>query len=240
MEKSISDLRWEAAQTYEKNFWSRQTWTGNSPFEWYDIRAQDIWKNARPLIGSGAPFSVLEIGSGPVGIVNYIKADERHSIDPLEYYFNTRPEFIAVRDRAVIRHNGIGEDVNKLGKNFSLVIIDNVLDHMKDPATVLRGIHQCLKENGIMFLSLNIYTDLGVLIRNAIELIQIDKGHPFNFSRQSIIELLNKCGFKIIVSKTDSYEASKRRYRESGRPLRILKSYIGVSDFRFSAYCRKY
>lgn len=239
MDKSISDLRWEKAQTYEKNFWSQRTNEGTSAFQWYDIRAKSIWRNARPLIGPLTPVSILEIGPGPVGLVNYIEADERHAIDPLEYYFNTRPEFMAHRDASVIRHNGTGEDIEKLGKTFSFIIIDNVIDHMKDPAHVLHNIHKILKENGVLFLSLNIYTDLGVLIRNIMEIAQIDKGHPFNFSRQSIIALLHTCGFKIIFSNTESYEANKRIYRKSGERLRVLKSYIGVSDFRFSAYCRK-
>ena len=194
MRTKTSDLRWAKAQAYEKDFWAGQATrpAGDARFAWYEERARMIWKIARPLIGYRQPTSVLEIGSGPVGLVNYIEADERMAVDPLERYYRTQPDFTRVRDKAVIRSDGRGEDIAALGRQFSFIVIDNVLDHMKDPGRVLSAINGSLAEDGVMFLSLNIYTDFGVLVRNAMELFQIDKGHPFNFSRQSILSLIKE------------------------------------------------
>ncbi|MHB8108979.1 MAG: hypothetical protein ACYDHW_02975, partial [Syntrophorhabdaceae bacterium] len=92
---------------------------------------------------------------------------------------------------------------------------------------------------GIMFLSVNVYTGIGVLVRNTMEFLQLDKGHPFNFSRASVLELIKQSDFRVLVAKTGNYDANKRYYRQSGDPLKVLKSYLGVVDFRFSVYSRK-
>ncbi len=229
------------AQVYERDFWARHASTsaGDSQFRWYEDRAKEVWKIARPLLGPRKSISMLEIGSGPIGLVNYLQADERYSIDPLENYYQTQPDFTHARDTNVSRYSGTGEDILTMGRQFSLVIIDNVLDHMKDPGTVLSGIHTSLVDNGIMFFSLNVYTEFGVMVRNTMELLQIDKVHPFNFSRQSVLSLINRNKFKTVVSRTEDYRVNKRLYRESGKPVKVLKSCLGVVDYRFSAYCRK-
>lgn len=242
MQRAIPTLRWEKAQVYERDFWSRQVSASAgemSRYRWYEDRAQRIWRHVKPLLASQARISVLEIGSGPVGIVNYLEADERHALDPLEDYFGLQPEFERVRDRGVIRHNGTGEDVLSLGKTFSFVILDNVLDHMKDPGRVLRGIHGSLDPGGVMFISLNIYTRLGALVRNIMECLEIDKGHPFNFSRSPVLSLLRKSGFQVLWSRTEDYGTQKREYRQSGEFRKVVKSCLGAVDFRFSALCGK-
>ncbi len=242
MQRAISELRWEKAQVYERGFWSKQlsVATGEvSRYRWYEERAQGIWRRVKPLLASQARTSILEIGPGPVGIVNYLEADERHALDPLEDYYSSQPEFERVRDRGVIRHNGTGEDVLSLGKTFSFVILDNVLDHMKDPDHVLRGIHRSLDPGGVMFISLNIYTRFGAFVRNIMEYLEIDKGHPFNFSRSPVVSLLRKNGFQVLWSQTEDYGTQKREYMRSGEMRKVLKSCLGTVDFRFSAFCRK-
>ena len=242
MQRAISNLRWEKAQVYERDFWSKQVSASPgevSQFRWYEDRAHRILGQAKRFLGSQGRSSVLEIGPGPVGIINYIEADERHALDPLEDYYGSQAEFVHVRDRGVTRHSGTGEDILSLNRTFSLIILDNVLDHMKDPGCVLRGIHKSLEPGGIMFISLNIYTRFGALLRKAMEYLEIDKGHPFNFSRPPVLALLQKSGFKVAWSQTEDYGAQKKKYRESGQLKKVFKSCLGVVDFRFTAFCRK-
>ena len=242
MQQAISDGRWEKAQVYERDFWSRQVSgqaTENSQFAWYEDRASRLWKQVAPLLDGRDRVSVLEIGSGPVGLVNYIDADERYALDPLEDYYASRPDFVRARDEAVMRHTGRGEDVVALNRKFSVIILDNVLDHMKDPGGVLSGIHKSLETDGIMFISLNVYTRFGAALRNVMEYLQIDRGHPFNFSRSPVLSLLQRSGFKVIWSQTEDYRVQKRKYRESGQLKKVIKGCLGMVDFRFSAICRK-
>jgi SAM-dependent methyltransferase len=242
MQRAISNLRWEKAQVYERDFWSKQVSpeAGEaSRFRWYEDRAHRIMGQVTGFLGRHREISVLEIGPGPVGIINYIEADERHALDPLEDYYGSQAEFVHVRDRGVTRHNGTGEDILSLNKTFSLIILDNVLDHMKDPGCVLRGIHKSLDPGGVMFISLNIYTRFGAMVRNAMECLEIDKGHPFNFSQSRVLSLLQKSRFKVTWSQTEDYGVQKRKYRESRQLKKVFKSCLGVVDFRFTAFCRK-
>jgi SAM-dependent methyltransferase len=242
MQHIISDGRWEKAQVYERDFWSRQV-SGEvgerSQFAWYEDRAHQLWEQIRPHLNGRERVSVLEIGSGPVGLINYIDADERWALDPLEDYYASRPDFVSARDEAVMRRTGRGEDVAFLNKIFSVVILDNVLDHMKDPGGVLSGIHKSLETGGIMFISLNVYTRFGAALRNILEYLQIDRGHPFNFSRSPVLSLLQTSGFRVLWSQTGNYRVQKRKYRESGELKKVIKGCVGVVDFRFSAICRK-
>jgi len=88
-------------------------------------------------------------------------------------------------------------------------------------------------------MSLNIYTRFGSLVRNIMECLEIDRGHPFNFSRSPVVSLLEKSGFRVLWSQTEDYGAQKREYRQSGEFRKVLKSCLGVVDFRFDALCRK-
>jgi hypothetical protein len=202
MQRAISNLRWEKAQVYERDFWSKQVSpeAGEaSRFRWYEDRAHRIEGQVKEFLGRHREISVLEIGPGPVGIINYIEADERHALDPLEDYYGSQAEFVHVRDRGVTRHNGTGEDI----------------------------------------LCLNIYTRFGAMVRNAMECLEIDKGHPFNFSQSRVLSLLQKSRFKVTWSQTEDYGVQKRKYRESRQLKKVFKSCLGVVDFRFTAFCRK-
>jgi 2-polyprenyl-3-methyl-5-hydroxy-6-metoxy-1,4-benzoquinol methylase len=240
--QKVSNERWGKAQAYERGFWSVQAGRSagqSSRFQWYKERAERIWSQAKPLLDGETKISVLEIGPGPVGLVNYIEADERHALDPLENYYRSQVDFVKIRSKGVSYHQGTGEDISGLNRTFSFVIIDNVLDHVKDPRQVIREIHKNLKSRGIMFVSLNIYTQFGAWIRNLMEVAEIDRGHPFNFTQDSIMSTLQGCGFETLFSETEDYRTQKRKYRKSGQMREILKSYLGVTDFRFSAFCRK-
>lgn len=242
MTKSVDASRWQKAQKYERGFWSAQAdrLRGEaSKFKWYKERALSIWNRVKPFLPQDGSTCVLELGPGPLGVINFLDADQRYGLDPLEDYYRAEPSLVGLRDRRVHYHLGSGEDISCLNKVFSLIIIDNVLDHVRDPERVLKEIHSNLVPGGIMFISINIYTRFGSIVRDLIERWEIDKGHPFNFSEQSITTLIEQSGFHILLAEMEDYRQQKRKYRQSKRLKLILKSYLGVADFRFSAFCRK-
>jgi len=243
MTHMASHARWQKAQTYEKSFWN--TFAGTlvaqnaARLDWYKERALQITIQAQPFLKEFSKVRALEIGSGPIGIINYLEFEERLAIDPLEDYYKTEPDLIRSRDARVHYYNGTGEDISSLGKTFSFIIIDNVLDHVKEPQRVLGEIHKNLEPGAIMFISLNVYTPWGVRLRNVLELFQLDRGHPFNFSEHSITVLLQGCGFEVLLRDTEDYNLQKKRYRRSKQLKKKIKSFLGLTDYRFNAFCRK-
>jgi SAM-dependent methyltransferase len=92
----------------------------------------------------------------------------------------------------------------KLGQDqFDVIVAADVLEHLKDPAAVLRAIKKRLRPGGYLVLSVpNVahgsvrlallqgrfdYTDLGLL----------DRTHLRFFTRQTIVELLRDAGFAV-------------------------------------------
>lgn len=71
----------------------------------------------------------LEIGSGPIGIVNFLEWGERYAIDPLEHFYRQRQSLIKLRKAGSTYLPGMGEHLPFGDASFSLVIIDNVIDH---------------------------------------------------------------------------------------------------------------
>jgi SAM-dependent methyltransferase len=242
MTQPAQAARWEKAQKYERSFWSAQAdrlHGETSKFQWYEERAFKVWEQAKVFLPQDGPIWALEIGPGPLGLINFLDADERYALDPLEDYYRTEPHLVSLRDKRVKYHKGTGEDVSRLNKIFSFIIIDNVLDHVQNPGKVLKEIHDNLVPGGIMFISINIYTRFGSMLRDLIERWEVDKGHPFNFSEPSITVLIEQTGFHILLAEMEDYGQQKKRYRQSKQVKLMLKSYLGVVDFRFSAFCRK-
>jgi SAM-dependent methyltransferase len=242
IKKSRLQLRWERAQVYEKNFWRKQrsnSARSNTPFKWYEERAQQVFSQAQPFLDGFSNISALEIGPGPIGLINYLRFEERYALDPLENFYGAQPEVIKARDKHVHYSQGTGEDISSLHKTFSFIIMDNVLDHVKDPHRVLKELYKNLGPGGVVFISLNIYKPFGVFIRNMMELVQLDKGHPYSFSQSSFCSIIEKNGFEIMSYEIGDYRRQKKRYKKSGKPKEILKACLGISDFRFSAFCKK-
>lgn len=239
--ESVKHSRWEKAQQYERKFWEKQADYGapeaSKRFSWYQQRAKMVFGSANRYLKGFDRLVALEIGPGPIGLINYLEADERYALDPLENFNKTIPEVVDARNPQVNYRQGTGENVSELNKTFNFAILDNVLDHCRNPVKVLSEIYNNLEPSGVLFFSINVYTPFGVMIRNAMELFEIDKGHPFNFSEKSICSLLKQAGYDILDPKKSDYRTQKMHYRKSNRTRDKIKSYLGLTDSRFSAIC---
>src|SRR5688572_25872432 len=90
--------RWNRAQQYEQSFWedlaNRIADGSAADFGWYNWRAEQLKKLLREAGAerlSAGNARLLEIGSGPIGIVTFFPAQERVAVDPLENYYGSHP-----------------------------------------------------------------------------------------------------------------------------------------------------
>ena len=95
-------------------------------------------------------------------------ADERYAIDPLEHFYATRPTLVALRRPGVTYLDGTGERLPFDDATFSLVIIDNVIDHTYAPERILREIQRILQPDGHLYLSVNVHTRWGALLHTVL------------------------------------------------------------------------
>ena len=241
-----SKNRWLQAQEYERKHWQKiadKIASGvMKQLDWYGWKARELEKKIAPFAFriDRQNCKILEIGSGPIGIISFLKwGKERYAVEPLEDFFSSNAELIALRDSKVEYIKGCGEKLPFEDEEFSLVIIDNVLDHTHEPKKVLKEMHRVLKKDGLMFFTVNIRTNWGTFLHSILAKLNVDKGHPHSYSPKSIQNILKKHGFKILYEEHEDYNKIKKIYLKSKKFKKILKVYLGITEILYTAICSK-
>jgi len=239
--------RWLQAQEYERKHWQRivnRIANGAmKQLDWYDWKAKEFEKKIAPYISSidKNDCKILKIGPGPIGIISFLKwGKEKCAIEPLEDFFRNNATLVALRDPKVKYVKGCGESLPFEDKEFSLIIIDNVLDHTREPKKVLREIYRILKKDGLMFFTVNIRTKWGAFLHSILAKLNIDKGHPHSYSYGNIRHvLLEDSKFIILSEEYENYHKTKRAYLEKKEIKNIIKAYVEVVEILYIAVCCK-
>jgi SAM-dependent methyltransferase len=234
--------RWTQAQAYEQAFWEKlgddmEAGTRDR-LDWYEWRAGQL-RQRLAAVEDPAPRRgrILEIGSGPVGIVNFLEGEARYAVDPLEHFYRTRPSLVGLRRPGVTYLDGAGEQLPVEDSSCSLVIIDNVIDHTYAPRKILDEIQRVLMPDGRLYLSVNVHTAWGARLHDVLAVLGIDKGHPYTFTSSTLRELLAAAGFTILAEQVDEYERARETDRRSPHLRDRMKGYSGLSEFSHSVIC---
>ena len=238
----IGTARWLKAQKYEQAFWQRlgddiEAGT-REQLDWYKWRAGQLERFLWTAGTVRSPGKVVEIGSGPIGIVNFLDWGELHAIDPLEDFYRQRSSLSALRKPGVRYLAGTGEQLPFDDRSCSLVIIDNVIDHTYAPGKILEEIRRVLDSDGRLYLSVNVHTWWGALLHSALAVLQIDKGHPYTFTSATLRRLLAAHGFACLLEHVDDYGPAREADRRSASLKARIKGYTGLSEFSHAVLCR--
>ncbi|BBM70634.1 class I SAM-dependent methyltransferase [Rhodothermus marinus] len=218
--------RWQLAQRYERDWW--QHVADRTDLRYYRTYAEDLIRRIAPFFTIQQDTRILEVGSGAAGIVTHLPSGYRHAIDPLEDFFRSVEKFRKYRDPQVVYHRGMGEALPFESESFDLVIMDNVLDHCQDPVQVIAEIHRVLVPGGCFYFRQNIYHRWGKFVRFWIELLRIDKGHPYTFSLRDIHTLVGRAGFEVLLCERRGYwtawkrDLSSRRLKDKAKALLLI------------------
>jgi len=240
-----SKKRWIKAQQHEKLHWQK---TANKIIQgkidqlsWYDWKAQqfETMISKLNLLPCKDDYTILEVGSGPIGIVSFVKWGNRYAIEPLEMFFSKNQTLIQLRNNNVKYLSGQGEFLPLKNEEFSIVIIDNVIDHTFTPQNVLNEIYRVLKKNGLMFFTVNIRSVWGTALHSVITKLHIDKCHPHSFSYKGIRKFLNSFQFSILCEEVEDYSEVKKKNCMSNSLKYKLKGYSGLSEILYTAIYQK-
>lgn len=197
MTRSIeTTTRWGKAQAYEEAWWQDRIDAINLIY--LKEYAARLTGNLQGILDIKNDTKLLEIGSGPAGILTFLKSDYRCAIEPLENFFAGIEKFSGFRDKQVKYFEGKAEKLPFKNGEFDLIIIDNVLDHCEDITKVFSEMRRVLAANGIIYLRLNVYHAWGKIVRQLSEFFQIDKGHPHTFTNADLKLIFDQNGFNII------------------------------------------
>jgi SAM-dependent methyltransferase len=228
--------RWTKAQAYEGSFWERLGGTDGDGHAW---RASQLEQRLAAVEPAPRKGRVLEIGSGPIGIVNFLEGSERYAVDPLEHFYRTQPSLVALRSPGVTYVDGTGESLPFEDASCSLVIIDNVIDHTYAPQRILDEIRRVLEPAGRLYLAVNVHTAWGAQLNALLAFLHIDKGHPYTFTSRTLRRLLASSGYTVLTEQIEDYGLAKRNDCRSASLKDRIKGYSGLSEFSHSVVCSR-
>src|SRR5262249_18560910 len=152
-------------------------------------------------------------------------------IDPLEDFYRSNRTLTKIRRPEVTYLCGVGESLPFETNEFSLAIVDNVIDHTHAPGKILDEVRRVLNDDGILYLMVNIHTLWGAVLHRLTAITHIDTGHPYTFTRQSIRALLSRHAFGCMKEDTEDYRVARATDRGSNRMIDKLKGYSGLSEY---------
>jgi 2-polyprenyl-3-methyl-5-hydroxy-6-metoxy-1,4-benzoquinol methylase len=135
--------------------------------------------------------AVLDIGGG-FGLLSSMLIDQGYHADTLEPYLGA--DYVKNNEKAHLIKQDIDSYLNFTDKTYDIIIMLDVLEHIKDPKTVLTKIKSRLNKDGILVLQMPNYKSVMAAICADWSWWMIED-HLFHFSPQSLHLLLNKTGF---------------------------------------------
>ena len=159
--KNVSLKRWQIAQNSEKDMWTKYKHTLPSRKKGYSYKTKILVKEWSNLIKINKNTRILQIGCGPLDIINFIKIGKKYSIDPLANFYKKN---FSIDYKSTRLQKGVGESLPFPDKYFDIVILANVLDHAHLPKKVIQESKRVLKNNGIFHFENNYYQKTFLLI----------------------------------------------------------------------------
>ena len=237
-----SSKRWIDAQEYERGYWGRVATEAQGDSEgrlggFYRWRAEQLQARLdrlgqNDLSASGA--RLLEIGSGPVGLLGSLPASSRIAVDPLEDYYGSIPTLIAARSPEVSYLQGTGEALPVEDASIDLVIMENCIDHCQDMSAVMAEIRRALTSQGRLYLTVNARCNLGYWIHRVLSMTRIDAGHPHTFTLARVGQFLEGEGFSVLDQETGSFREAWLEDLRAHSVKQRLKGLMLVSEFLVS------
>jgi ubiquinone/menaquinone biosynthesis C-methylase UbiE/uncharacterized protein YbaR (Trm112 family) len=144
--------------------------------------------------------AVIEIGSGPYGMLACVPHGRGLAIDPL------MPSFVAyMRDRWAenpVRVAAIGEELPARAEAFDAAVAINCLDHTMEPQKILAELRRVLKPGAVMFINNNVKSFAGVMMGRVGERLGIARltevFHPHAFTGGSLAAACEEAGFEVV------------------------------------------
>lgn len=239
MSRPTGSDRWREAQDYERSYWlhrAEQISSGETgTLKWYQWRADRLveWLGAvGPQVSSSPPGRVLEIGCGPVGIVSFLASERRVGIDPLERFYHERSTLVQPRNEGATYVCGAGERLPFPASSFDLLVIDNCIDHVRDPDAVLREAGRVLKGGGTLYVSVNCRTAFGFVVHRLLSKLIVDAGHPHTYTESRARRQVGRY-FEVVDTRSEDAFDPFREDLLSRVPRRVLKALLGVSEHLF-------
>jgi len=244
MEIKVNKKRWIIAQESEKGYWKQFTTKSLLGYleKVYKEKLNSLLKKWDGKIKINKNTKILQIGCGPLDIINYFKKGKRYSIDPLAEFYKKR---FNIDYKSTHLKEASGEQLPYSDNYFDLVILDNVLDHTSSPEKVLSEIYRVLKKDGILHLEIQIYQKIFLVLTKiwgpikklfTREIFNIH--HPHMFLSKDVEKMISK-KFIIITKEYENVEKLKEERKKQRFTLRFLALFKILGNINYLFICKK-
>jgi SAM-dependent methyltransferase len=181
---------YERAQLKELAFWR---WVAFEGYEGTDPRAfpwrqrvfmTTCFMNTGWAFDEVATWDIVEVGCGPLGMIEYLPARRRVACDPLNPHYDRL--FRRVRSRGIEYTASLDRLVLTEAGSFDLAISFNVLDHTEKPRDVFDAFMALIRPGGRFLLQVNTVRQGEARPREHKEL------HPSELAAEQIIAWLDE------------------------------------------------
>lgn len=246
--KKIPPSRWKLAQESEEGFWKRYK-TSELSHEKYKKKTKILIKKWEQYIPINKKTKILQIGCGPLDLINFLGDMEKYSLDPLADFYKNRFD-VDYKESHLIK--GVGEKIPFNNNFFDIVLLPNVLDHTLDPKKVLSEIHRVLKDDGILYFDVYFYqknflrlAKIWGILKKTIKKQTFNPAHPYMFTLDEVKKIISH-DFKIIfeevgrdIGEYDNLNELKIR-RNNQKITKKLPANIGLlGEINYTAICKK-
>jgi SAM-dependent methyltransferase len=212
----VTSERWQDAQEAERGFWSTRAF-GLGKFRRAAAGSIATAEWVLPHLSDAPQGDWLEVGIGPLGVgcLHFLGCPgELHTLDPIEptpaeHWRLPEPCLALVRacQEGSVNHVGQAEHLEFAERTFTLVAMENMLDHVQDPAAVLSEARRVLRPGGLLFLAVDTFSVLGeirfkLVSRRRWRETTFVRAHPHRFSSEDVLRLLAEAGFEVTAAET--------------------------------------
>lgn len=201
IENSDSDAarRFEVAQEWEKDFWAN-VWRDDRVRQ---ARSRSYWEHyiavLKEYAGLRTDHRVLDVGCGPFGMISYLDQGQRFGLDSLMHFYLASFDM----EKEVTWASGGAESLPFDNGFFNVVISTNTIDHTRMPQRALGEMNRVLKSDGVLFLTVHIYSRRVRAVKSFLERIGWgDPPHPHSFDVRDVKQLLSESGFRLTALRS--------------------------------------
>ncbi|MCK9368652.1 class I SAM-dependent methyltransferase [Candidatus Dojkabacteria bacterium] len=138
--------------------------------------------------------NVLEVGSGAGGILTEFKKAGANVVG-VDFGNDIFINYGRKKGIDLLKGDLSLPELNK--KNYDLIIFSHVLEHLENPMDDLNLASQLLKENGIIYIEVPGIKEIGC--KSDFDFLNyLQNAHLWHFTKQSILNLLNKGNFEVL------------------------------------------
>lgn len=175
---------WNKAQDFELDYW--KTYIQNPDVEWLKWSDYFLTHFEKEIKADYSDNTLLEIGTGPVGIISKLNAKRRIGVEPLADDLKSLNNDI-YQGMEMISHGA--ESIPEVEENsVDAIFCFNVLDHVQDATDVLNEIYRVCKKDGKIILACDLKSQPH----------HLDVGHPIALSYEYFINWIESKSLKTL------------------------------------------